>query len=178
MKLNLFSVPIWVGNIDSSKIILEEKQIQNSFDSEVKSSYNDECLSIQEESLNYLYQIVVNLLNQEIIGSYEVKLNNIWSNYYEESDFQENHIHAGSDISFIIYKKINESRTVFVNPAGRILDAFYSPCKIKTQLFGGVHVKPECRENQIIIFPSFLEHFVQKTNDSITIAGNMNLTFQ
>ena len=32
---------------------------------------------------------------------------------------------------------------------------------------------PECRSNQIIIFPSCLEHMVKKHSNSTTISGNI-----
>ena len=38
-----------------------------------------------------------------------------------------------------------------------------------------IHEKIEIREEQMIIFPSFLEHMVEKTDDSVTVSGNTTL---
>ena len=37
--------------------------------------------------------------------------------------------------------------------------------------------RPSCREGQIIVFPSFLEHMVKKTSNAITISGNIDFKF-
>jgi len=177
MRFNIFSIPIWIGNIDANNIKIKETEVKKTFGSEVKTSIlSSNNMSIDKNSLSYLYNTIVRILDKENLPSYQLTLQNIWENYYEESDFQENHIHARSDLSFIIYKKVNESNTVFVSPSAKMLDIFYS-CKSKNTFFGPPSFKPECRENQIIIFPSFLEHYVKKTSNAITIAGNLNLTF-
>jgi hypothetical protein len=44
-----------------------------------------------------------------------------------------------------------------------------------SHLFGGYDFQPQCRENQIIVFPAFLEHYVKKTSNAETIAGNMTI---
>ena len=178
MKLDLFSTPIWIGNIDASKIFLIEQDTKPTFGSEIKTTFNEGLGSkIDEKSTNYLYEIIISLLDETITMPYTITLGNIWENEYREYDFQENHIHTLSDLSFVIYKKINMSNTVFVNPASNIIDAFYSPCNKKRNLFGPLQFSPECRENQIVIFPSYLEHYVKKTSNALTIAGNLKLEF-
>lgn len=178
MNIDLFSVTIFIGNIDASKIKLINKKTKPTFGSDVLTSFEEGKGSTPtKESLDYLYPTIVGLLDQKIKTPYKIQLINIWENHYINSDFQEKHIHPRSDLSFIIYKKIDESKTVFVNPSDKLLEAFY-PSYIKQNLFGPCQYTPECRENQIIIFPSFLEHYVKKTNNAITIAGNLSLTFQ
>jgi hypothetical protein len=34
---------------------------------------------------------------------------------------------------------------------------------------------PQVKQNQMIIFPSYLEHMVKKTNPAITISGNIDV---
>ena len=160
MKLDLFSIPIWIGNIDVAKVTLQSSKLEKNFLSDVASSYSQGS-SIDETSSKYLLDVIINLLDQDIIRRYTLDIINIWENHYYDSDFQENHIHVGSDLSFIIYKKIDESKTVFLNPSYKLLNCFV----------------PECRENQIIIFPSYLEHMVRKSSNTITIAGNLKITF-
>ena len=179
MKIDLFSVPIWIGNIDSNKIKLKKEKLEPTFGSGVKTSFNKNLGAIIDEtSLKYLYETLVKILDENINTSYNINLLNIWENYYENNDFQEKHLHTGSDLSFVIYKKIEQSNTVFVNPADKLISSFYTHCKVKQSTFGPLQFFPKCRQNQIIIFPSFLEHYVQKTSNSITIAGNLILNFQ
>lgn len=179
MQINIFSIPIWIGNIDASKIVLDTKELQPTFGSELSTTFHGgEGNKITQESIDYLNSIIIRHLNTVFHRKYFINITNIWENYYNQDDFQENHIHSNSDLSFIIYKKIKEARTTFVNPAARLLDAFYSKCPIKINTLGQEHFVPECRENQIVIFPSYLEHFVKKTSNAITIAGNFNITFE
>jgi hypothetical protein len=178
MKIDLFSTSIWIGNIDSSKVKLIKQEVKPTFGSEVNTTYNDGIGSnIDEESVNYLYEVIVSLINETITNPYSLQLTNIWENEYREGDFQEKHIHPSSHLSFVIYKKVKESNTVFVNPVDKIIQAFYDPCKRKRNLFGPIEYSPECRENQIIVFPSYLEHYVKKTSNAITVSGNLNLIF-
>ena len=37
--------------------------------------------------------------------------------------------------------------------------------------------KHKSRQNQIILFPSYLGHYVKKTSDAITIAGTLYMNF-
>lgn len=178
MEIKLFSTPIWIGNIDANKINFIEKEIKQSFLSGVKSSHTDFNKEINKESINYLYETIINIMNAENkLPDCSIQLTHIWSNHYETSDFQENHIHAGSDLSFIIYKKVDESKTIFVNPSSKMLEVYYWDCPKKAAFFGPNFFKPECRENQIVIFPSYLEHFVRRSNGAVTVAGNLRINF-
>jgi hypothetical protein len=176
MNLKIFSTSIWIGNIDASKITLNQAEPQPTFESKIKTTFHD-GYDINEDSLQYLYKILVNLLNETVQRSYQIELKNIWENHYEDFDFQEKHIHTNSDLSFVIYKKIKNSNTVFVNPTDKLINAFYD-CDKKQNLFGPIWYQPECTENQIVVFPSYLEHFVKKTKNSITIAGNLTFNFK
>ena len=178
MKIDLFSTPIWIGNIDSSKIKLVKQELKPTFGSEINTTYNHSLGSkIEENSLKYLYENLISILDETIRSPYQIRLINIWENSYEQGDFQEKHIHPGSDLSFVIYKKVDQGNTVFVNPADKLLDVFYHNCEVKQALFGSCSFAPKCRENQVVIFPSYLEHYVKKMSNSITIAGNLNITF-
>lgn len=170
MKIDIFSIPIFINNIDSSKIILESIDFKENWKSEIKSSFGNKNV-LKEDSANYLLSTINETIFDFIKKEYRIELINIWENHYLNNDFQENHIHAKSDFSFVIYKKIKESRTVFFAPNCHLIHSFYLNTFLedyfKTDFF------PKLKENQIIIFPSFLEHMVKKTSDSLTIAGNI-----
>ena len=177
MKIDLFSIPIWIGNIDASKVIVNDTNISESFRSDIQTSFKEQN-NISDESLDYLYSVMVKLLNKTITRPYHLKLDHIWNNYYRTDDYQELHTHPGSDVSFIIYKKIEESSTVFQNPNYALLGGYYYESDLLNKIFGGTDYQPECRENQIVIFPSFLEHYVKKTSNALTIAGNASITIE
>lgn len=177
MQIDLFSIPIWIGNIDASKIIVNDTNLKETFRSNIETSFNKQN-NISDNSLEYLYSVIIKLLNKTITSPYNIKLGHIWNNYYKSDDFQEIHTHPGSDVSFIIYKKIIESSTIFQNPNYSVLGSYYHKCDTLLKLFGNIDYRPECRENQIVIFPSFLEHYVRKTSDAITISGNLNITIE
>ena len=176
MKLDLFSTPIWIGNIDTSKIKLEYEETKKTWVSETKSSFKSKNI-ITDECAEHILEVIVGLLDETPLPKYELKILNIWENTYENNDFQENHIHANSDLSFIIYKKIEEARTVFLNSNRYLLECFYKDDR-KQKLFGNnLNFLPKCKENQIVLFPSYLEHCVKKTDNALTIAGNVRFTF-
>lgn len=172
MQINLFSIPIFVDNIDASKINFDNLEYKNNFQSAVKSSY-DTNSQINKESMKYLVEIIGKNIFEFIKKGFKLEIDNIWQNFYDNNDFQEKHIHVRSDFSFIIYKKIKESTTVFVAPHSYITESFYSG-KFLEQYFE-TFFQPKCRENQIIIFPSFLEHMVKTTSNALTISGNIQV---
>ena len=174
MKLDLFSIPIFIDNIDCNKIILQNQKFEKTWFSETSSSHNF-VNNLHEDSAIYLLKIISNLFKGHFYSAYKLSLKNIWQNNYIKNDFQEKHIHPGSQFSFVIYKKINESRTIFYNPAENLILSFFNNELLKNSNFIQTQFQPKCRENQIVVFPSFLDHMVQKLDDSVTISGNLIL---
>jgi hypothetical protein len=168
MKLNIFPIPIYIGNIETDKIIISNKGFEKTWLSETESSHNF-LNKIEDSSWAYLQTIIADLLKEDFNFSYELTLKSIWENQYRASDFQENHIHTGSHFSFIIYKETEKSNTVFFRPDKNLFDSFYDG---KFNQFNNKFI-PECRSNQIIIFPSCIEHMVLSNTISKTIAGNL-----
>jgi hypothetical protein len=169
MKIDLFSIPIYITNIDLNKINLSFKKINKTWLSETPSSLKSQHM-LEDKSLEYLLYEISLLLN--ISSNHKIKLDDIWENHYSNGDFQESHMHPGSHFSFIIYKKINESKTVFFNPAINLVDSYYINSKYKPIQKS---FEPKCRQGQMIVFPSFLAHMVKKSDNSETIAGNVSL---
>ena len=175
MKLNLFSTPVYIGNIDVDKIVIENKGFKKNWYSETESSYSYQNV-IDQKSGEYILEVVNSLIGGDLPPHKTYKLLNIWENKYGNGDFQERHVHPQSHFSFIIYKKVINSNTIFYNPSLNLIDAYYDFKLLKHLNSFDQTIKPECRSGQIIIFPSFIEHMVVKNNDSITIAGNINIT--
>tara|TARA_E500000318_G_scaffold79515_1_gene74522 strand:+ start:48 stop:578 length:531 start_codon:yes stop_codon:yes gene_type:complete len=169
MRIDLFSIPIFIGNIDSEKLVIEDETFDKAWWSKTTSSYNNNHKNkLQDESTKYLLKNIASLLKDKIKNPFEVQLSNIWSNKYDKNDYQEEHIHSNSHFSFIIYKNVKESRTKFISAWRDIITA-YEMNNLFCENFS-----VECRSNQICVFPSFVKHLVSKNNfPGETIAGNI-----
>ena len=115
-------------------------------------------------------ETISQLLKEEIKSPFEIQLKNIWTNKYEVNSYQEEHLHAGSKFSFVIYKNVKESKTVFLSAYSDLINAYEMD-----NLFP-VNYKIQCRSNQICVFPSFMKHMVLKQEfPGETISGNIHL---
>tara|TARA_E500000318_G_scaffold84104_1_gene79825 strand:+ start:3774 stop:4328 length:555 start_codon:yes stop_codon:yes gene_type:complete len=168
MKIDLFSVPIHITNIDVSKIKLISEEFKREWVSNTESSFGFKN-KITDKSYEYLMITICNLLHPHLDGKTEIELQNIWENRYVKNDFQENHIHTGSHFSFIIYVSGDKSETVFFAPHKYLLECFYN------NMFYANSYETELRPGQIVIFPSFLEHMVKKNSNTVTYAGNLKM---
>ena len=166
MIVNIFSIPLIIGNIDCSKIKINNKGFNEKWLSKTKTSF-DFKNQLTKESEDYLLNVLSKNLIQFFKSKFAFKINGIWENHYEENDYQEAHIHTNSDFSFIIYKEVCEANTIFLNPLRYQIEA-NNCCDYFDQKY-----HPTLRQNQIIVFPSFLEHLVLKNNKSKTISGNI-----
>ena len=162
---------MFIGSIDVKKINLKKQKYKKMWLSDTETSYNqsfENVSNMDKESLKYLMESIIKILEEKINYRFELKLWNIWENNYIKDDYQEPHIHEESDFSFIIYKKVNEGRTVFLNPL-RNYFLFYKNIQ---HMFEDKFI-PKCKTGDIVIFPSFLEHMVLKSNKQKTISGNL-----
>jgi hypothetical protein len=173
MKLDLFSLPIFIDNIDSSKINIQNKDFEKTWNSETISSFNFKN-SMDDSSVNYLLKIIGKSLGSQFVEPLKIQILNIWENKYTENSFQEKHTHPHSHFSFVIYKDVVEGKTIFFNPAINLIESYYPGSSFfnKTNFFK-LEFEPKCRKDQIVIFPSFLEHMVKKIDNSVTISGNI-----
>jgi len=172
MKYDLFSIPLLIDDIDCSKVNIDVEGSLISFGSELNTTF-DLVNKVDQNSLDYIYKIIVKNLNEVISVPYIAKPGNIWKNYYKQNDFQEKHIHGGSDFSYIIYDSLN-SNTVFVHPAHYLIKEKYGDKDIFQTEFS-----IDDKLSKIIIFPSFLEHYVTKQKSSgTTISGNLKITLE
>jgi len=73
-----------------------------------------------------------------------------------------------SDFSFIIYYKADKSYTVFNSPVKKLLEI--SDNKIFKNDYD-----PNLKQGDIIVFPSYLEHWVRPNSNNVTIAGNIKI---
>jgi len=176
MIVDLFKIPIFIGNIDVNKINLKNQNFYKTWVSQTNSSYKESFENVSKmskESIKYLMETIVKILQEKINYPFELKLYNIWENHYINNDYQEPHIHSNSDFSFIIYKDVKQGKTVFLNPIRNYL-LFY---KNISHMFEE-NIMPKCKTGHIVIFPRFLEHMVLKSSKQKTISGNLGFKKQ
>jgi|TARA_R100000084_G_C4641721_1_gene144245 hypothetical protein len=173
MKLNLFSIPVYIGNIDVDRVNINNKGFEKTWACKTNSSFNFSN-TLEDDSAQYVLNIIYDLLRKDIHGPCKIEILNIWENRYGDKDYQEKHVHPHSHFSFIIYKEIEEGRTVFVNPSDKSILSYYTTTFGEKTNFFELDYEPKCRQGQIIIFPSFLEHMVKGTNTyCVTMSGNV-----
>jgi hypothetical protein len=167
MKINLFSSPIFVSNIDLDIVKVEPEGVKNNWNSETLSSFG---MNNRMDSASYktLMNKIAEMLNPIMPAYSKMELLSIWKNEYINNDFQEAHIHCKSHFSFIIYVQ-GKSKTLFFSPQKYLIESFYD-----YDFFDKVY-ESECRPGQIIVFPSYLEHMVKKSSGNITYAGNVKI---
>tara|TARA_R110000751_G_scaffold272353_1_gene372536 strand:+ start:219 stop:779 length:561 start_codon:yes stop_codon:yes gene_type:complete len=176
MKIDLFKTSIYIDNIDCKKIILKnEKFEENKFSASNNLTSFSQKTVLEENSKNFLLEKISSLLVNEILNPFTITLTDIWQNNYKKNDFQEKHMHYKSHFSFIIYNKIDESKTVFYNPSLHLIESFYDSDFVHKTNFFKYDFEPKCRQNQLVLFPSYLEHLVKRTNSGVTIAGNLKI---
>jgi hypothetical protein len=182
MKLiDLFPIPVYIGKVKHHERIkkfvlhnVEEYGTPSTWNCSVNSSFghnNDWLLNVVElYSDNY----------DEYFKQFDVKCNmhliDIWYNEYKKSQYQERHHHLPADLSCIHYIKLNSDHfgTTFINPhylhnASNVLMNHKSPHTFT----------PFVEEGDIVIFPSYLEHYVKTQNTDqqrVTLSWNYRLS--
>ena len=169
MKVDIFPVSVFIGNIDLKKIKLTS-EMGKAFLSETPTSFLTQN-SLDPESGTYLMQVIAELLREKFHTFFTVRLSSIWRNKYKDNDYQEPHVHTNSKFSFIIYEEVNKVHTVFYNPAKYLIEATLGTDLVQFDFI------PKMKKGQIIVFPSYVEHMVTKNSDQATISGNINFEF-
>jgi len=171
MRVDLFAIPIFIDQVDLTKIEITQTSFDPTWHSNTPSNYLHQP-NIHPDTFDYLSSIIDKHLQST--GNYKnPTISAMWRNNYTITDTQEVHIHAKSQWSFIIYETVAESKTVFLNPAWKSIDSQIGPDVNSLPMSW----KPEVKAGTMIIFPSFLEHFVLAGNVGTTIAGNVSLEY-
>ena len=171
MKHEFFTVPIFTDKVDLDKIKIVDKDQQPTFRSGVMTSLRCEK-EVSHETMEHLTEIIKRNIDSLGVKYGHFGIEEIWRNTYTNQDFQDPHIHCYSQWSFIIYEDVDISRTVFLNPYR---------FRVETQMamydqYFCMYLRPELHNGDIIIFPSFVEHYVLSGGTGSTISGNVFLS--
>ena len=159
---------IAIKNLNLLNFKVVGKKFKKTFESNINTSLNGSTL-FNKNSINYLniqLRDMLSYLLKPYCSNFVFNVDGIWINKYDQKDYQGTHIHP-SDFSFIIYYKGN-SNTVFNSPVKNLLEM------INNQIFYK-HYEPKLKQGDIIVFPSYLEHWVRPNSNNMTIAGNIKI---
>tara|TARA_R110000824_G_scaffold53973_2_gene148948 strand:+ start:590 stop:1099 length:510 start_codon:yes stop_codon:yes gene_type:complete len=168
MYQSVFSTPLWVKDINPKKINLVSKKFKKTWLSDTLSSFsqNKEDNVVDTVGGQYLKNKILECLQDFNIK--DCAITQIWRNIYK-NDFQERHMHANSNFSFTIYEKLKKPQTIFYHPAHDLIYA------TGIEKYMWPYLTPEVKQNQMILFPSYLEHLVKRSQNSMTISGNIKV---
>jgi len=169
----IFPTYIASKRIDVSKLNVITTEFKPTFESNIKTSIERGQTLLDEESMNYLNVQLTELLSNMLkpfCKTFVFNCDGIWVNKYENADFQGPHIHP-ADFSFIIYYDTDKSNTVFNSPMKKILEAGDGK---NIDIFQKTY-EPNLKKGDMLLFPSFIEHWVRPNTNNKTIAGNIKL---
>ena len=179
MNYNIFNSTIWKSKInypDKNELIkkIEQnyKKNPNQTPEKWKCILHSSYKNGDNHILTDLLKIIENKANEFldtfdknslILGEY--KFSDIWYNAYGKNQFQEPHNHGGAIFSGCYYLKFNKNihhQTMFYNPN------FNIDCsKLENNPY--FCFEPDCEEDDIIFFPSFLKHGTKGISDCVNI---------
>lgn len=166
---NIFPNFIATKKLNISKLKVVGKNFKDTFESRVQTTAEGETL-LSIESMNYLNIELTDLLShilKPMCKTFVFNMIGMWVNKYNDNDYQGSHVHP-SDFSFIIYYKTDKSYTVFNSPVKKLLESS------NNEIFHKCY-EPDCKQGDIIVFPSYLEHWVKPNSNNTTIAGNIKI---
>ena len=166
---NIFPNLIATKNLDLNKFKFVGKNYKKTFESKIKTTLKGNTL-FNKNSINYLNIELTETLSyllKNYCKNFVFNVSDIWINKYEKKDYQGSHIHP-SDFSFIIYYKTNKSHTVFNSPVKNLLES------IDSKIFSKDY-ETNLKQGDMIVFPSYLEHWVRPNSGNTTIAGNIKI---
>ncbi len=170
MRFDKFSIPFFIDKVDLDQINIIDESQEPTFRAKLMTSYRTNK-QVSNGTIAHLGEVISRNIDSIGVPYSEAEIVELWRNTYTNGDFQDPHIHPYTQWSFILYEDVDVSRTVFLNPYRH---------RVETQMamydgYFGTDWRPELHTGDIIIFPSFVEHYVLNGGTGTTIAGNVSL---
>lgn len=114
---------------------------------------------------------------QNETGFKNLLIQNMWVNYNYKINFNQPHTHAGSHISGVFWIKIPENSGDLIFQDPRIANQMNVPSVMsETNLFNATTFWMKPKENRLLLFPSYLYHFVMPNlSDETRISISFNI---
>lgn len=182
-RVTPFITSIWLEEISDQKKLIEniikikkedtgsiQKSNQGGWQSR---AYSNNCNSFLVSTIEEVIE-KVRIVYSELGINREPLLKNYWFNCNFLNDYNLRHVHAYSFVSVVLYVKVpkNSGNLVFDRPDNfeHFIDGSFVPTEQNVRSF---YIVP--RDNLLVMFPSYLPHYVEKSNSSeerISIAFN------
>ena len=173
----LFSLPVYKGEVENpseiDRLVFENydyskyKVSPEEWLCDVDATWKSKMFGWEEE-----FAKIISVHLERYLGFLNTKesvyLDQPWINFYKKGQWQEQHAHCGSYISYTYC--VEEGDASFF---------FHSPYKTVAMLSNGIakeKMEYVLKKGDILIFPSFLDHSVtanKSDKERITIAGNV-----
>ena len=112
----------------------------------------------------------------------QIQISALWANINGKGDFNVSHIHAGSDISGVLWIQIPENSGVIEFTSPHMYNQFKERQIYKQKIIDDAGIHPAWyltpTEGNVIFFPSSLFHEVDPNNserDRISVSFNLNI---
>jgi hypothetical protein len=132
---------------------------------------------------NVLHPYYIKYISKFFDDKFKIVIHDTWFNYYVNGEYQEIHNHlspsiftAPSHFSCIHYLTFNPEKHEPVRFMDPLEEVRYSSLEFNSHRYSGTYT-PTIQEGDFFMFPSYLEHFVKKSEPTpdyprITIALN------
>jgi hypothetical protein len=158
---------------DESKIIIEKYPYANQINKKISDfvkSFGDRQFkltnvkanmtdwNIDSPEISILKRWIMNVFSSEfnlMTERYDFFIADFWGNHYQKGDFTIFHDHVPATHSFCYFVKCSKNSSPFI--------------------FKHSNFKVNAEEGKLVIFPSYLKHYVpkEKDGDRVTLSGNI-----
>ena len=98
MRLDLFSLPIWIGNINATNINIDVSNVKKLWLSKTPSThYLGSNNKLEPEQEKYVLETISKLISKDIKNKFKIWLLNMWVNDYKKMTIKR-HIYMGDQI--------------------------------------------------------------------------------
>lgn len=189
-----FSTPVWyedLTNIDNKQIKKYCKTISSKHKGRVLSNYGGwqssdfNLNSFQHQELNALSNIIDQKIKEcarflNVKTDKKISVDNLWININYTGNSNLIHTHPGSFLSGVYYVSTPTDcgRIVFQHPS-EMIDFWWQSFTDGNTDITCSNINFEAKEGRLLIFPSWLKHYVQSNNSSkprMSIAFNSCIT--
>jgi len=166
---NIFPNLIATKTLNLKDFKIEGSNFKKTFESQIKTTLKGKTQFNKKfiDCLNISLTEMLNVLLKPYCKNYTFNVTHIWINKYGKKDYQGSHVHP-SDFSFILYYKTDKSHTIFNSPSKNLLECLNSTIFDK-------HYEPNLKQGDILVFPSYLEHWVEPNSNNLTVSGNIKI---
>ena len=173
-RIEIFSVPLIKSEIDLSIFKMYPAPLKETFMSKTKTNLHlQKDNRFPKDSIAYLNtklrEMLAEMFGNRGIKTFVFNVQDIWMNSYTNMDWQESHVHPRAQFSFNIYYSTPQSNTVFEHPGKNSILLSSSEQWFKHDF----EPSPRLKKGDIILFPSWVSHYVKPNSDGETIAGNI-----